>query len=430
MQLILILLRCAALSIITGAALYLESPLTVDKPRAPMHLTTPSTPIPASYFGIHVHHPSPESWPQIPATEWRLWDSAGTVWYDLEPRQGQWDFSQLDRDVAMAEEHHVGLLLTLGQSPPWASSRPKDPPAWRLGGPAPPTSEEDWKSYVRRVAVRYQGRIHAYEVWNEANLTEFYTGTPEQLVALARDAYGIIHNVDPQALVVSPAITGAYGVSWFRHYLELGGGQYADVIGYHFYASPEPPEASIATILHVREAMRTYGLENKPLWNTETGYSITSNFGAVNPATGSLSRVVSQPEALGYVMRDYLVNWASGVSRLYWYDWDGNGMGLGDNQGKQKKIPAYGYAIISQWLVGATMKRCDRDNDGTWICELTRDHRTEWIVWNEERAGTVTLSASWQVTEIDSMSQSGSITGQKLRPGADISYSPLPSLIR
>jgi hypothetical protein len=153
-----------------------------------IQLTAPAASVPASLFGIHIHRPSEATWPQIPFAEWRLWDSYVT-WHDLEPQKGRWNFTSLDNDVALAQRHGVGLLLTLGQSPAWASMNPDAPPHWRRGGSAPPTVEADWKKYVQTVVTRYKGRIEAYEIWNEPNSSDSYTGTVSQLVALAKDAY-------------------------------------------------------------------------------------------------------------------------------------------------------------------------------------------------------------------------------------------------
>jgi hypothetical protein len=94
-----------------------------------MHLARPDEQVPERYFGIHIHRPSPQTWPQIPASEWRIWDTFKATWFDLEPKHDQWEFAQLDQDVALAEQRHMGIMLTLGQSPPWASSRPHDPPS-------------------------------------------------------------------------------------------------------------------------------------------------------------------------------------------------------------------------------------------------------------------------------------------------------------
>jgi len=52
----------------------------------------------------------------------RLWDS-GTTWAAMEPKPGQWQFDQLDRWMA-ARAPGQAVMLTLGQSPTWASSDP------------------------------------------------------------------------------------------------------------------------------------------------------------------------------------------------------------------------------------------------------------------------------------------------------------------
>jgi hypothetical protein len=405
-----------------------SSPSPAGAQQSSDHLSPPEFPVPATYFGVHLHRPSAATWPQVPFTEWRLWDSKGTVWYDLEPHKGDWEFSQLDQDVALAKERHVEVLLTLGQSPPWASSRPNDPPSWRPGGVAPPKDEEDWKDYVRTVAARYRGRIRQYEIWNEPNLKDSYSGTREQLIVLARDAYRIIHQIDPTAIVVSPSVTGGYDVGWLIHYLDLGGGDYADVIGYHFYTSPESPESGVKTIRQVRAAMAAHGID-KPLWDTETGYTIQSDLTTVVPPKGSLSRLLSHQEAIAYVMRAYALNWAAGATRLYWYDWDGNSMGLGDELGRRRKPAAAGYTVIQQWLAGVTMRSCDQDGSHNWTCELSNGRSAEWIVWNSDRGISRRLPAAWKVSRAETLSANGTSISTPLGADRTVVCGPIPTLL-
>jgi hypothetical protein len=393
---------------------------------SPVHLSPVATPIPASFFGIHLHRPATDTWPQIPFAEWRLWDSKGTIWYDLEPRKSEWNFSQLDQDVAVAEQHGIGLLLTLGQTPPWASSGPEGPPAWRPGGVAPPKDERDWIDYLRTVVTRYKGRIHEYEIWNEPNLKEFFTGSIEQLLTLAKDAYRVIHEIDPTAVVVSPSITGEQGVAWLDKYLTIGGGNYADVIGYHFYVASKAPEIAVETIQQIHSVLHKHSVD-KPIWNTESGWLIHSDF--EHPESGTSNVVLSPVEGLSYVMRAYLVNWASNVSRLYWYDWDGNPMGLGDNMGRQSKLAAFGYSTIEGWLVGATMRGCDRDRDGSWVCELDRDGHTERIIWNSNHTISKTIPSNWKINHVVTLSPTGIKQLSDIGGSAMVEYASIPSLL-
>ena len=54
---------------------------------------------------------------------------------------------------------------------------------------------------MRTVATRYQGRIHAYEIWNEPNVKKILDGQHRSACHLTREASLIIHKVDPQAIV-------------------------------------------------------------------------------------------------------------------------------------------------------------------------------------------------------------------------------------
>src|SRR5436309_10457792 len=70
---------------------------------------TPQTAIPETYFGMHIHgmtapRPglrSPDPWPDVPFGSWRLL-AAYVDWPNLEPSKGEWQFTALDKMVAMA----------------------------------------------------------------------------------------------------------------------------------------------------------------------------------------------------------------------------------------------------------------------------------------------------------------------------------------
>ena len=90
----------------------------------------------------------------------------------------------------------------------------REPSGYQPGFAAEPTNIEDWREFRHDVATRYNGRIHNYEIWNEPNLKQFWTGTTDQLLALTREASMIIHRIDPGATIISPSATSGYGVKW------------------------------------------------------------------------------------------------------------------------------------------------------------------------------------------------------------------------
>ncbi len=366
-------------------------------------LRPPASTIPATHFGLIIHHlvqgATPLTpWPSIPFGTWRLWD-AYVVWANLEPQKGKWDFGTLDKYVSMAQQHDVQILMPIGFPPSWASERPKEAPAFRPGSAAPPRNMSDWENYVRTLATRYKGRIHYWELWNEPNLKPFYTGTVPHMVELAKAAYTILKQVDPSNKLVSPPATGPdTGPSWLASYLKAGGGRYADIVGFHFYEM-QAPEEMVPLIEKVKMVMEEGGVGDMPAWGTEIGWYIQNKAGNVKLSNTSW-RVLSSAQAQAYVARSYILTWAAGVRRLYWYDWDSSTEGLAEPGGERKQA-AYAYYITEKWLIGARMMSCDSDPSGTWVVHITRaGGYNGYIVWNVGGPKNFSIPQSWDVQDV------------------------------
>jgi hypothetical protein len=343
----------------------------------------------------------------------------------VEPQKGRWDFSQLDSYVSLAESHGVEILLPLGLTPAWASSRPQQRSGYEPGNAAEPRDISDWQDYVRQVATRYKDRIHAYEIWNEPNLSDFFSGSPEQMLELARAAYTVLKQVDKTVIVVSPSATSQSGIQWLERYLKMGGGAYADVIGFHLYVTPEAPEAMLELAQDLRVVLKENHLDDKPVWNTEAGWFIENRQNEVKPQGSRYSKVLTLEEASAYVARSYLLNWAMGISRFYFYSWDSEVGGLTEADGRTLKSPATAFAESENWLVGARMISCVSDQQSTWSCELSRPAYHAWVVWNPAQTIAFKIPEAWPV------SQRKELSGAVLPLDHDpvISIGPTPVLL-
>jgi hypothetical protein len=265
------------------------------------------------------------------------------------------------------------------------------------------------------VASRYKGRIQAYEIWNEPNLQQFWTCTTDQMVTLTKEASQIIHSVDPNAIVVSPAATADYGVPWVAEFLKKGGGQYVDAIGFHFYVNPHTllPEDMLPVIQRVRQVMADNGLANKPLWNTESGWLPPAKFD-------------SDELAAGFMCRAYILSWAAGVQRFYWYAWDNGSMAIVTYKRDEHTITPVGsaYKTIEQWLVGARMDSCTESADHSWTCQLNRSGKKEWIVWNPQASRKFDVPGAWRVESATPL-----LHDRRSLNGASIEIGPAPTLL-
>jgi hypothetical protein len=353
-------------------------------------------PIPTSYFNLNIlFHPATKvPWPAPPFHGWRVWHA---MWADLEPQKGQWHFDLLDKYVGWAQQHNSEMVLILSYMPQWASQNPDAEASWYHGTSGPPRDIENWRNFVRTVATRYKGKIRMYEIWNEPDRPQDWKGDVETMVTMVREASRILKEVDPENRVISPSAEQEKGLPWLNEFLQKGGGQYVDFIGYHFYVHAGP-EAMVPLIAKVKAIMHEHGAGEKALWNTETGW--------VGPQP--------LPEDVGaaYVARAYILNWGARVTRFYWYAWD-------DHHNQQIELvrsdnttltPAgKAYITIEGWLTGAVMERCDTIDGETWVSDLQKNGKPVHIVWNTAGGKTFTLPSAWQVSEVTQLS--GGVVG-------------------
>lgn len=353
------------------------------------------------YFGMHIHNADAgTSWPDIPFGSWRLWD-ANVSWRDIQPSKGRWDFSRLDLDVAMGNLTHTSLLLPLGLTPQWASSRPKERSSYSLGNAAEPLSMEDWNYYVEAIVERYKGRISAYEIWNEPNEAGFFSGDLDTLIRMTCSAYRIVKRIDPNALLVSPSATSqAKGIAWFQKFIERGGKGCFDVVGFHFYTlAHEPPEMIQPLASQLRDVMKKTGLEELPMWNTESGWYIANAHKPISVPW----HVLDDKTSMAFVARALILGWAEGIRRFYWYAWDDGNLGLYDTQEKMSKPAAGAYARVAIWMRNAKSISCSRLTSGAMICELNFINTRKWAIWSTEGEINFKLPANWMANQFETI---------------------------
>jgi hypothetical protein len=335
-----------------------------------------------------------ESFPPVGFKTLRLWDAA-VNWASLEPQKGQWDFSLLDRFVNEAQARSMDVVLTLGQSPTWASARPGDVSYNGQGAPAEPRNIQDWRDYVSTIATRYRGKIKFFEIWNEPNDPNFFSGSVPKMVELTDEAAAILKSVDASNTVISPP---PYTTGWLDEFLAAGGGRNVDVIGFHSYSTP--PEEFAEALANARLVMEERGLSAKPLWNTEG-------------ATGD--RDVENNLAAAYLARAYLVNLLYGAKRYGWYAWDRDTPFFANTVQEDNFTPnEAGNALVTiqQWLIGATVREFTNINND-WRIELTLASGSRaWILWNPTSTTNYPLPPAWIVeTKRDLAGASTNIAG-------------------
>ncbi|MGA8489249.1 MAG: hypothetical protein WB711_02435 [Terriglobales bacterium] len=325
----------------------------------------------------------PEPWPTVPIVGIRLWNT-GTRWLDLNPADGVYDWTQLDKWLAAAGQHGNNVLYTFADVPRWASSDPDDKVCLQVPGSCDPPNDlnpdgsgtdQHWKDFVTALvqhnANSTTGHINHWEMWNEPHNNFYWNGTNAQLVRMVGDAYAIIKAYDPNALVLSPSVGWQSGepMQWFSGYIAAGGAKYIDRISCHGYAKNGsqygPPENVAKFIVPFRASLKALGLDGVPIWDTE------ANWG---------NDLVTDPDMqAAWVARFVIFHATNHIRRLFWFIWNGESQGgMWKFDPQNHSLPGtilkagIAYGQLSDWLVGADTSACQQTKS-IWSCALSRD---------------------------------------------------------
>jgi polysaccharide biosynthesis protein PslG len=324
--------------------------------------------LPEQFFGMNILHAINKTpWPNAKVASIRLWDTDDTSWSDLQSARGKFNWDGLDRWLKLAERNHADVIYTFGRVPKWANDG--------KGQSLPPTDLNAWDDFVRAIVRHAKGRITAWELWNEPNDPNFWTGDINTLLEMGRRAQRIIKQEQPNAIVLTPSATWhqTSPSQWFEQYFSAGGGKFEDVIAFHGYVGTSP-EAITSELQRIRDVASRYGV-NKPLWDTESSWGTDAK--------------LSDPNAqASFLARSYILHVSQGVHRFYWYAWDGSDGGQTSSDkswgtlwnAKNGVLPAgLAYKTVHGWLSSAPLPLLCNANNSVWQCKLGD---SSLIVWN------------------------------------------------
>ena len=353
-------------------------------------------PIPASFMGMNTVKAT--DFPPLPVG--MLGHPPTLAWGWIERSRGQFTWTGFDNYVDDAASRGIDMVLTFGSTPGWAAANPSScHVSFNVTiCTSPPADIQDWIDFVTAVVNHFNGiaapHIKYYELWNEANAGNFWSGTYSDMVNLAAAAYPIIHT-DPSALLLTPSVAGPFGgprsndgATWMTNYLDAGGYLYADAASWHGYiaqtgVTPYPmPEqdmtsgcmpfttcfGSITTKAYtMRAVFDNHGLAGVPMYNTEGSWG---NGNVTDPDTQA-----------AWLARWYLLQAgiaaSTNLQTAHWYTWGGGAMqtwGDIENDDGTPTEAGVAYATVYNWLVGSTIAEpCGPVSDGgsVWACELT-----------------------------------------------------------
>jgi hypothetical protein len=263
------------------------------------------------------------------------WLRVDVDWSVIEPSQGSYSWSVVDRVVNGARARGLRVLGILTYTPGWA--RPAG-----TNNHTPPSNPQDFATFSGAAVAHFAGAVSAWEVWNEPNIPGFWApaANPGAYTALLRAASAAIKTTDPSATVLtggtSPSGDGSGAVSpvvFLQGIYAAGGKGSFDAVAHHPYNFPYMPMrpesnfnwnafGGVTPKLH--DVMVANGDGAKRIWATEIG--------APTPAT--IAGVTTTPDYLARYVTEAFSAWRSWAwtGPMFWYSYRDAGSNVADTE--------------------------------------------------------------------------------------------------
>lgn len=217
----------------------------------------------------------------------------GLYWAEIEPIEGVFNWTKADYIINQANARGMGVLAGINETPAWAGDV--------IGAGTPSTT--DFAAYATTLAQRYQGKVSAFEIWNEPNAAFFLNPvSPANYTALLKAGYTAIKAVDPSVTVIGGVLGSGQTTyndagklvtmdptDFLQGMYDAGAQGYFDALSFHPYKYDVKfsnqaliADSPLRQLKEMRALMEQYGDGAKDIWATEYGLPTVSGGAAIN----------------------------------------------------------------------------------------------------------------------------------------------------
>jgi hypothetical protein len=325
----------------------------------------------------------PHNWMQLAKVAGARSNRYELRWDRIQREPGPGDWAAADWIVNENVKAGLSLTVVITGTPPWARTiegSAVSPPI-NLDQPAlvadrAVNPDNPWANFLFFLARRYAGKVAAWEIWNEPNLSTFWRGSAYQYYQLLKSGYLALKAGDPKATVVMSGLSGA-GLDFLKQIIELittdpeapAHGGFFDIFSWHGYTRP-------TRIFEYTNSYRTLlgasGLR-KIVWIGETGVPAWDDPKVARGAPVPFGEGATQEEQAHFVVQAYAYGLAAGAARIGLYRASDVGE-IGFPGTPSQAIPGWGvtrldgsarpayhaYQTIVTLLKGATLRQMQR----------------------------------------------------------------------
>jgi hypothetical protein len=191
-------------------------------------------------------------------------------WDGIETEKGKFEWGFWDDYVRMAvDDYGITLIPYICYTPRWNSTGDSTN-YWNHT----PVDYDEFGKFVEVLVKRYKDRIKTWELWNEPDIREYWSGNAGDLARLTKIGVQAVRRADPTAKIVLAGLAGhtEFTLSLFRDY---GISPYVDIVNCHSYYETwngAPLETVVSYVNTLSDIISRYG-NGQSLWMAEVGYS-------------------------------------------------------------------------------------------------------------------------------------------------------------
>lgn len=277
------------------------------------------------------------------------WNRYPVYWDRIERENGTYVWDEYDRLVIDDTRHQLQANAVLLGMP--AFHRENDIPAG-LNEPIfadlsdyPKTADSalnpanPWAQFVYATVQRYKPNgtlaqaqgwrygqgIRMWEVWNEPDFKQFWSGSINAYARLLKTAYIVTKHADPTAQIMFGGLLYPTDENWLAQVLTIfvndpfgeQNNYFFDVVAVHSYTDPW---RSGWLVLYARETLDQFKIR-KPIWLNESGVSVWDDYPgptwARNPE--DRQRLATAEQQAWYVIQSSAFAWSEGAEVVFYH---------------------------------------------------------------------------------------------------------------
>ncbi|MEK7397430.1 MAG: glycosyl hydrolase, partial [Candidatus Poribacteria bacterium] len=231
-----------------------------------------------------------------------VWVRDRISWGELETTRGKFaDDTKYDLSADIQTKNGLKVYQVFHATPGWAQEVKV--------AHSFPDDLRDVYNFGAEMARRYRGKVDAWEVWNEPDISVFSDELGDSYASMLKAMYLGFKSVDPDLLILSCSFAmgpGRFADTIFQNDV----GNYFDIYNHHVY---DDWKKHVDRALNHINLMKKYGLENKPIWLTEAGRPIRRQDDMVE------YNVEQGRDVAEFLPKAIITSLLAGVDKYFWF---------------------------------------------------------------------------------------------------------------